>query len=42
MAASLPGLSVRRLAQLPSSDVYALAAVAGAPPLRTARLACGA
>ena len=41
MAASLPGLSVRRLAQLPSSDVHALAAVAGAPPLRTARLACG-
>jgi hypothetical protein len=41
LVARLPGLRVRRLAHLPSSDVYALAAVTGAPPLRTARAACG-
>src|SRR5918997_489760 len=41
LAASVPGLRVRRLGRLPSSDVHALAAVRGAPPLRTARRACG-
>jgi len=41
LAARLPGLRVRRLARLPSSDVYALTAVTGAPPLRTASRACG-
>jgi hypothetical protein len=41
LAARLPGLRVRRLAHLPSSEVFALAAVAGAPPLRSARRACG-
>lgn len=41
LAARPPGLRVRRLAHLPSSDVYALAAVTGAQPLRTARSACG-
>ena len=41
VAARLPGLRVRRLAHLPSSDVYALTAVTGAPPLRPAARACG-
>jgi hypothetical protein len=41
LAARTPGLRVRRLAHLPSSEVYALAAVTGAPPMRTARHGCG-
>jgi hypothetical protein len=41
LAARLPRLRVRRLAHLPSSEVYALTPVTGAPPLRTARRACG-
>ena len=35
LAARLAGRRVGRLAHLPSTDVYALAAVTGAPPLRT-------
>jgi hypothetical protein len=42
LAARLPGLRVRRLAHLPSIDVFALAAVSGAPRLQRTASSAGA